>query len=247
MTQPKTLSFHKAVGSEIQRIRENHKWRQEELAEKARREWGLRWNRATVAAIETGKRELSPIEFFLLLPLLELESYSELFPKNQAIAITPEVVLMSDVLRHLLPEYVMSPKDILDSRQFQESGVGVGEGLRTIKQLGLEAKKFPTTPDFWRRLKQHAAGDAEQKAARYLRVQPMVISVVSYNLWNRSLSEERDSRALELLNLWSGEEREFTADEVEEDEWLRRRLQTFRGHATRELLRELERVLKRRK
>ena len=242
MTQPKTSSFHKAVGAEIQRIRENRGWRQEQLAEKARQEWGLRWNRATVAAIETGKRELSPVEFLLLLPLLKLESYSQLFPENQAIAVTPEVVLMSDVLRDLFPPYA-TEEQISDNRQFQESRTGVDEGLRTVKQLQLEAKKFPRNPGFWRKLKQQAAGDAEQKAARKLGVQPMVIAVASYHLWHGSLSEERDFRALESFNLWT--EEELTADEL--DEWARRRLQTFRGHATRELLRELERVLKRRK
>ena len=162
MTQPKTSSFHKAVGAEIRRIREDYKWRQEELAEKARQEWGLSWNRATVAAIETGKRELSPVEFLLLRPLLKLEAYSQLFPENQAIAITPEVVLTSDVLRDLFSPDA-TPEQISDNRQFQESRAGVDEGLRTVKQLQVEAKKFPRTPGSWRKLKQQAAGDASRK------------------------------------------------------------------------------------
>src|SRR5262249_9145143 len=96
--QPKVLSFQKVVVATIRRIRENHKGRQEELAKKARQEWGLSWNRATVAAIETGKRELSPVEFLLLRPLLKLKTYTELFSENQTIVITPDVLLTSDIL-----------------------------------------------------------------------------------------------------------------------------------------------------
>jgi transcriptional regulator with XRE-family HTH domain len=244
MTQPKASSFHKVVGSEIRRIRQYYEWRQEELAEKARQEWGLNWNRATVAAIESGKRELCPVEFLLLLPLLNLETYRQLFPANQAIAITPEVVLTSEVLKELFSPDV-TPEQISDNRQFQESWAGVDEGLRIVKRLQLELKKFPKDSGFWRKLKQQAAGDAEQKAARKFGVRPMVIAVASYDRWNRSLSEERDVRALAWYNLYEDVKQPFQLEDLT-DKWSRRLLQTFRGHVTRELLRELEPIVKRR-
>jgi transcriptional regulator with XRE-family HTH domain len=239
MTQPKASSFHKVVGAEIRRIRQDHKWRQEELAEKARKEWGLTWNRATVAAIETGKRELSPVEFLLLKPLLKLEAYGQLFPDNQAIAVTAEVVVTSEVLTALFSPDVDS-QQILGNRQFQKSRTWIDEGRRAASQLQLEVKKLPKDPGFWRRIKQQAAGDAEQKAARKLGVRPMVIAIAAYNLWKRSLSEERDFRANELYK----SEFDLSDDDLAELS-SSRQLQTVRGHVTRELLRELEPILKR--
>jgi transcriptional regulator with XRE-family HTH domain len=242
-TQSNRLSFNAAVRVQIQKLREKHGWRQEKLAEKARQDWGLNWNRATVAAIEAGKRELSPVEFLLLRPLLELEGYEDLFQGDETIAITPEVRLTSELLYALFSPDA-THEQILSTREFTESPAGIDEGMRIVGQLHLDSEKFPEDPVFWRKLKQDAAGDAEQNAARKFAVQPMVIAVAAHNLWNRSLSEERDVRALELFD--HGENEEESPLEELHDKWSRRRLQALRGHATRELLRELEPILKRR-
>jgi len=226
--QPKVLSFQKAVGATIRRIREAYELRQEELAAMARSEWGLTWTRATVAAIETGKRELSPVEFLLLKPMLSVR-YEDLFPDKQPILITPEAIVRSDFLKALFsPEF--DHERILVEPEFKRSRAWIDEGLGILSSLQLKMSKFPKDAFFWRKLKQHAAGDAEQKAARKLGVEPVVIAVAAYNLWDRSLSDERDHRAKELTITSSAG-----------------RLQNIRGHVTRELLRELERVLKRRK
>ena len=168
--------------------------------------------------------------------MLDLEGYEDLFHGNHTVTITPEVALTLDLLGAL---FYGTHEDILSRREFTESRAGIDQGLRIVSQLHLDSEKFPNDPVFWRKIKQDAARDAEQKAARKLGVQPMVIAVASYNRWNRSLSEERDFRAQELFKDWGQSFSEDWDLEVElADEWSRRRLRTFRGHATRELLRD---------
>jgi hypothetical protein len=68
-----------------------------------------------------------------------------------------------------------------------------------------------------------AGGDFEQKVARRLRLDPLVVALVAHETWGRSLTEERDRRV---------------AAQAPSDT-PRRALQALRAHASRTLIQEL--------
>ena len=65
MTKAKTQKFGIPLGQRLREHREQAALRQDQVARRAR-DAGRNWKSATVAAIETGKRELSLDEFFAL-------------------------------------------------------------------------------------------------------------------------------------------------------------------------------------
>jgi hypothetical protein len=73
-----------------------------------------------------------------------------------------------------------------------------------------------------------ASGEAEQKAARKFHIDANVLSTMAFELWGRSLTEERDARVDDAATL-SGSAKN---------------LQALRGHVTRRLLAELAPHLK---
>jgi hypothetical protein len=73
-----------------------------------------------------------------------------------------------------------------------------------------------------------ARGEAEQKAARRLAVDPHDLAIVAFAQWGRSLTEERDARVAALSDISTTP----------------RTTQARRGHVTRLLLDELEPKLK---
>ena len=70
-----------------------------------------------------------------------------------------------------------------------------------------------------------ARAEAEQKAARKLGVTPQTIAQAAYDIWGRSLTDERNLQVEQL-------------DWV--DETSTRQVQAYRGHVTRELLDKIE-------
>jgi transcriptional regulator with XRE-family HTH domain len=81
-------------------------------------------------------------------------------------------------------------------------------------------------------------GLAEQKAARKFGVEPEMIMRAAQRLWGRSLAAERDARVTEYFDLES--EWNDAAGTLGLRRMPARSLQAIRGHATRELLKELE-------
>ena len=73
-----------------------------------------------------------------------------------------------------------------------------------------------------------ANGEAEQKAARKLGVTPQMIAQAAYDIWGRSLTDERNLQVEQL-------------DWV--DETSTRQVQALRGHVTRQLLDDIENLI----
>jgi transcriptional regulator with XRE-family HTH domain len=213
-------TVEQAIGQEIRRRREAAGVGQSALAAAARK-YGLPWTRATVAAIELGRKQL---------PLGELATLS--LALSEALG-DPEAAEQSLNLSDLIPT---------DDRHVS-AGPGLELPLRMVRRLllpdeeerrpgGALGSREPIKVDVDDRALE-AAGDAEQKAASALRVSPEAIVEAAYRRWGRSLTAQRDK----LVSLRT------KPAEARTPGWPRR-LQAIRGHTTRELLEELRPRLK---
>jgi transcriptional regulator with XRE-family HTH domain len=157
------VTLEQAIGERLRQLREACGIRQEEVAVAARK-YGLKWTRATIAAIELGQRRL---------PLGEL-------------ALIPVVLAEADVTGgRILALADLVPDD--------DRLVRVARGLELPAKaaralLGGQEVALPTPPIA------EACGDAETKAASTLRVSPEAIVQAAHRRWGRSLTAERDRR-----------------------------------------------------
>jgi hypothetical protein len=76
-------------------------------------------------------------------------------------------------------------------------------------------------------IERDSKGEAEQKAARKLRVSAEVLADSALEIWNRSLTQERD----------------FRIRGISPSPTSARSLQALRGHVTRQLLAELTEII----
>jgi len=242
------------LGQRLRALREGGGKRQEDLAAAARGP-GLSWSRATVAAIETGRRRLSVDELLLLPVALNRLAVgrtgeasaaggllvADLLPErgDQWVALTPRTSVRVRSLRALLGAAAepMSDQDfdIPHRRHTRMAQAALAESIR---------RWTTDTYTTWRRIMgrplvtsdlttlnqalEDAAGAVEQQAARGLRVPALAIALAARKMWNCSLTEQRDRRLAEELR----------------GDPSARRLQALRGHHTRALLVELRPLLR---
>jgi len=238
------------VGQRLHALREGGGKRQEDLAAAARG-YGLSWSRATVAAIETGRRRLSVAELLLLPATLNRLigaadpsgglRVADLLPErgDQWVAITPRTSVRVQGLRALLGAAAepMSEQDfdIPHRRQTRMAQAALKESIerwtrhtnttwRRIMGRPLTGADLPT----FNQALEDADGAVEQQAARRLRVSALAVALAGRLLWDRSLTEQRDHRVAEELH----------------DQPSASRLQAVRGHRTRALLVELRPLLR---
>ena len=208
--------------------------RQEETAERAR-SMGLRWSRATVAGIESGRRKLSTEEFLLLPFVLNVE-LSDLFPEtHERIQLTPGHFIRARSIRLVIKGQAKKVDRLIDINTTQRE-----EKIRSLKMITLypgesaerEIWKYiwpdeQPSDDMQYRCLEDAIRDTEIKASKKLGVASLAVAVAAQKLWGRSLVEERDFRVLEKEN----------------EKSTPRTVQALRGHVSRTLLTEMEQVV----
>lgn len=176
--------LHQIIGENLRRWREDHGHTQDEVAALARAV-GLSWTQATVAQIETGRRET-------------LERLSELMLVSEFTDLSVGEMVASDSPVELASATNADPEWIRAKLQGKHA-----EGLRTPADLiygGTEflESQWPGEPT-WKAVQ--AATDslrtAEQRAAASLGVEPFFLSREAWKRWGRGLTEERDRRARE--------------------------------------------------
>jgi DNA-binding XRE family transcriptional regulator len=166
------------IGRRLKELREAAGLRQDDVAGLARRV-GWEWTAATVAAIETGRREVSLAEF------LSLPYIGRMFPADRQ---QPRSLadFVGDAPLGELVGVLLSP-DILTSR---------GEVFHLLQGRESTEQSLYSRGASERRIKarQDTHLDAERKAARRLGVSTESVVRVSRRLWGRTLTEERDER-----------------------------------------------------
>src|SRR5207249_4883529 len=175
MNRSKTLT--QAIGEGIRELREPTGLRQEDVASRARGRFGLQWTQATVASIETGKRQLT-VEELILLPLLMTCELGDLLPKvdpraeDEWIALTPQTDVRARVVRYVLNGMAREASR-LDIKSPEERGLSKSIPTFLTKEAELRL----------RQLRNEAASDTAIKAARRLRISPLEIAEAARRLW----------------------------------------------------------------
>lgn len=205
--------FGDVIAEKMRAFREEDGERQDEVAARAR-QYGLRWTQATVAAIETGRRELR-LEEFLILPYITGRQVPDLFEPDELV---------------LVGEAVASTANI---KQVLAGTAGGGDDLKGTASRAREAVRVIAAPDaFYAAAREllplsstdesldvlrEAEQEVERRAARRLGVDPRYLALAARHRWGRSLTAERDRRSPEGI--------------------------TSRGHITRALIGELRPTL----
>lgn len=208
--------------------------RQDDVAARMRLLHGFEWTRATVAAIETGRREVSIEELIGLSIVCEVEVASW-FEGEGRVSIG-----QSWATRRMWAAFLGSDERISPRQQQQELFIFGREAMRQHPDVAMGAVMIGHLAFIWpggRQLEgadealtamREADSEAVKRAAERLDVLPVTTALLSHGLWGRGLVEERDARVAERADA--------DADE--------RSLRTLRGHVTRDLTDELEAVIR---
>lgn len=193
------LAIAAEVGRGLKAFRGEHMLRQDDVA-RAARQAGLPWTRSVVVALEAGRRYVTVDEFARLPLILEL-------------LVAPGGRAEARLDAHsALVQFEVDP---LFTPKAQHIGMVVPVEMVPALQYEDETTKYAAY--------RAAGGDLEQKVARQVGLDPLIVALVALKAWGRSLSEERDRRVAEQAA--SG-----TAP---------RAIQALRGHITRALRKEL--------
>jgi transcriptional regulator with XRE-family HTH domain len=211
-------SFDAVVGTNVKRMRTERGYSQDDLARLCR-DRGLKWSRSTVAAVEACTKKISAEELVLLPIVLDVEI--EEFVRHQGtIRLGDEVVL-----RRWQILLILANDGNLETAKPRDDEVSIlGRGwVESIRpSLGQEVDRSRRTK--MKRARASASGEAEQKAARKFGIAAENLAYQAFDLWGRSLTEERDRRLEQEINTTAAS----------------KSVQALRGHITRQLLAELE-------
>jgi transcriptional regulator with XRE-family HTH domain len=210
------VALQTVITENMRRIRADRGLLQEDIAMAAR--WvGLMWSSVTVTQIESGSRQLN-LDEVLLLPLVLRCSLKDLLATDKdsdKIQLGYNTVLDASTVRALVAE--KGPKLSPDE-------IPMLPGLEPtldpkIKDAVHEAWLERTLLSYLL-VREGSRGEAERKAAQTLKISAALVTAYALRLWGRSLTDERDGRAIE--HIVKGKE-----------------LRAVRGHITRALLREI--------
>ena len=182
--------LHEVIGENLRRWRESKGHRQDDVAALARNV-GLTWTQATVAQIETGRRET-------------LERLSELVLVSEFTGLSLGELVDSDSPIWLAPG-VGAPVPSADADaewlMAKLGGERVDRGLRTPADhiaggLGPLKSQWPGAQK-WKlaQVSMDSQRTAEQRVAAALNRDPLSVSLAAWQLWDQGLTDERDARA----------------------------------------------------
>lgn len=237
----------------VRTLRDERGETRDELARRARSH-GLPWSRDTIAHIEDGTRAI-PVEEFLLLPFIFECELADILGPGDADDVGGVVLVIDARARILLTEQASAQPRALaavlrgrwsDHRDgFETPGSLDAIAERMAGTIGrfadttarLIERRTKSYERLWpgasveELIQAEAAAEnlAEQKAEAKLGVDALYVSVAAFGLWGRSLTDERDRRLIERAKASISP----------------RSRQALRGHITRELLQELEPVIRR--
>jgi hypothetical protein len=242
---PTTLA--EIVGRNLRRLRGDRP--QDEIARNVR-DHGLRWTRGTLAGVELGRRLPSALELALVCAANGWD-FRELFAGDEEeVEVVPGTVVPVGPVHVEVVPGTLVPLGLIralttgggwadhqtdnaevDLASFGDSfSIDVLSTWAAVPEPKMARYKEicpDLSPDLLAEAERASQGEAEQNAARKLELDdPLEVAVAAIALWDHSLTWERDERvaAAEVCNPGSSA----------------RTLQALRGHVTRQLLAELE-------
>ena len=197
--------LREVIGDGVRRLREASGKTQEDVS-RAARSIGLAWPPSKIAALERGEKSISPEEMFLLPPMLEMAfdrevSYRDLFTSDVTVTLSPKMKVQASELRAVFSSD--QTLDFLPTRQ--ELAADAMAGLESFRRklqpitARLKALDLPTSFMELQVAGRAAQGLAEERAARKIGEQKIVVAAIALKLWGRGLTEERDARLAESL------------------------------------------------
>ena len=219
------LTLAELIGASVRRYRVEQAWTQDELARSCR-DAGLTWSRSTLTDVEAGKKDLELAEALVLAEILDVPVEALFEGDADWVQVTPGFGGSPPGLRTLLrggEEFSGR-----DTRLDQMAPPRLQRSLTPGERARLPLLAPRLSEDLIEDTLAVPRGEAEQKAARQLGVTPAEVAVVSRDLWDRSLTEERERRLVVQI------QKETEAE-------LLRSPHGLRGHVTRGLLVELAR------
>lgn len=214
---PGTPTLQEILTQRLKEVRIERGLRQDDLARRMG-SYGFNWSAATVAALETNRRNLS-LEETLILPYVLHVDLAQLMdaPFAEKVVINDRGAIRLEALRGAVlgltfqvPEEISRPLFSLDRPAIDEDVVLAMKETRSADQ-GVTALWIDSV----------RKQEAERKAARSLGISAAEVAAWSLYLWGQSLTEEREKRVAET-------------EEVALSE------QALRGHVTRSLLKEIK-------
>jgi hypothetical protein len=198
------------IGADLRVFREARRLRQDDIA-RATRQAGLPWTRSIIVALEAGRRELSVDEFTRLPGILERLGVGTVAVKMSS-ANNVACVWIADLYHE---ETLTAP--------------WAGSLAASQRVTHAMAVAFPWTRGDTELLPAYeaAGSDLEQKVARRVGLDPLIVALIAQATWGQSLSAKRDQRVAN----------EAPAGTTP------RAMQALRAHATRALLEELSPML----
>ena len=226
----KPRTYRNVIGTNLRQLRQQQGLRQDDLANLGRAN-GLDWTRATVAAIELGRRSLAGDEEMLLQATLDVpDLHRELratdgLSEDDEIEIGDGYILTTAEWRSLANGQHVSPGHSGTQAMWPQDYEGDRQASAAFRrQLDLIANRYSVPEDETPRIVAATQNEAEVKAARRLKRDPREVAYASWSVWGHSLTEERDRRLLEEQGEGGTPPR--------------------RGHITRQLDRELRKHLR---
>ncbi|MGI8753976.1 MAG: helix-turn-helix domain-containing protein [Acidimicrobiales bacterium] len=212
------------IGRNVRRLRGDRN--QDDVAKSARAV-GLAWSRQVVSGVESGVRQLDLAEATLLAVALRVGVLELLAGDNTTVVLSKDASAPLDIVRRVIGsesagDVRINDLDTPESRAVQTMvpamGAAFAEWSSEMSSLGLSKMSLDTV------IQAEAAAEqlVEQRAAARLGTTARRVSLVAYDMWGHSLTEERDRRAA-----------------VRAPDTDRRSVQAFRGRITRELLVDL--------
>lgn len=175
---------------------------------------GVQWHRSKVAAIEAGERpNLSFADVLVLANVFNVE-LAELHEGDGEVALTDYMPLSRPMIRDVIRgTYVVGGSDKWEPGTRQDELLGLAR-----MRADDDARKAASVP----------ATEADRALAHRLNVSARAVVDIATELWNRTLTDERDFRVAERGDMGVGER------------------QAYRGHITRELSHQIQAELDRR-
>lgn len=195
---PPAATVGEVVGENLRRLRRSRQWTQDTAA----REFaavGLSWNRTHLAALESGRRETVDVGTLVLLAAALDVSVPALYEGESDVLLTPRAEAGEHgvtATREQLRAWFSGEESNIMIRGVQASLAAFEHGQHKTRPVPVEA---------------------DRAFAKRLGLDVGAVVKAAEGLWDRSLTEERDRRVMELGELPIGER------------------QARQGHITREL------------
>jgi transcriptional regulator with XRE-family HTH domain len=218
-------TFSRALGANIKARRQQLGLTQDQAAALLRRV-GLDVSRSWIAALERGSgRTLDLGEVALVCVALESD-LSILLAGSGHVRVSDSATIAIEKIRDVLEAGSAALSDDDLDVPITREAVLSRSGFSALKRRN--RRLWPNaTPAEIVEAERSARGDVELRAAKHIGVEPSEVSVAAFGRWGHSLTEERDARVLAAVAGASP-----------------RTAQALRGHVTRQLIAELEPIVR---